>query len=1370
MTETKPKDYWISPTALKISLNALSDPDYMQASAASGAMIMCYMKGINGLEFDHGHNYKRWPLKISPTYFTTPTRKYVYVKIPRPTVDPADVDTDVAQVVFPSEHIDLYGMTDGGEQLGDVAYYYIYLQGIISGGEPTSDGLHRHWEQEINTGTLNSDEATEEGGTGEWWKYDPITDTVTFLKTIAYAVFDYLKAAQAEIHNLNVTGTFDAIKGYIDDIRSHNYQSGMLDGSGWRLTNDNGDGASELEVDMLKVRKKATFMELEIREETFVGGNQHYSPAGSVIYRVEYLDENDEALGYTVMKVPFLLKRFAFLGHFFNYAARKRIQRELTAEEWKKCHHFRCYLLADNGTTATRNWWKVGDQPRCQTFNKAISAENKRNNLYNWKKDHFNDDPSQPMPKYTTIEGPFETSYYWRLCTNVGSAILDDGHAYDFIDMPYEGWEVTDASGVTRRYSENEKASFRDGGSGIPVAGDTIVCMGNRTDQERMNMISLYTSGNDNNPPAIKGYRGIHTFSIEQANRVFEISPNEFLVRSRDFKLLDDAGYEFPVPIEKGEYTPGVRYHWYDRVSWAGCLWLCQVLDDYQWQDVAGNSYEAWRVENINYGEGDFEYTVSGLPGQEGSYTGTDHYYRTGTVSGTTVYYIKRFTYSEPSVNNDLWLREVNKGRAGIDGDGVEFVFIRTATNEAPYITNSSDTYQEKTYLDDDYLPLSSAGRCTDDPMGPTRALPFEWQAKRCMGDPDAEGNRTWNKYNERIGIAGGEMSLWATFSENAVRLDLDNENDTMLYSSSKGLISGNVTTTGTLFDGQSDVSSQATWSIQSASGCTATISGRTVTVTAMSAASGSVVVQAVYKGQTYTATLTLKKNVDEDKYDLVITPSSIAYNATTDTPATTVITVQVWRMSADGTRALAAPPSGYATYLLDGNTQLTYSAASSFTYTVDNSERGDITVKIAKGYTSDEYLDCETIPIAKSANGAPGGQGPQGPQGSQGKFQVVEYAISAYKTTATSTTMPYDCSESDWQSTAPLPSVYRPYVWKRSRIYDPATGSYTSWTYIRETGEKGTDGQNGKTGLWYRYAGVWGTDVDPSVGVTNTTTVGYYVREANGNNFWMNVKEANDPNTTTPGGTGWEAMTSVFEYFMTKATFADSAYLGSFIINHDWMISQYGGPSGKTYSDFNPSGFASYVAGNNPSYSGFIPNFAIDGLTGKTYQNDAHVKGEITADSGKIGKFNIQSDGSMSATSASLKLEGKGVGFDAALIVEGQTLFNALAVKANTYWRSSYPVSFLLATTGSITLPPIDKDGVNGVFPGTIIFVRSCYASGTTVYVNNTSNTRIAQANLNIRTYSDIGRSSAFYILVSGTVGIGDIDDGYVWCEFFCG
>ena len=190
MTEAKPKDYWISPTALRITLNALSDADYIQATAASGAMVLCYMKGIEGLEYDNGHNYKRWPLKISQTYFTTTSKKYVYIRIPRA----GNSETDTAMVVFPSEHIDLYGATEDGRQIGNAGYYYIWTQGIISASEPSNEGLRRHWEQNMVTGTLDSDEALDSGGTGEWWEYNPTTDMVTFLKKIAHGEFEELLA------------------------------------------------------------------------------------------------------------------------------------------------------------------------------------------------------------------------------------------------------------------------------------------------------------------------------------------------------------------------------------------------------------------------------------------------------------------------------------------------------------------------------------------------------------------------------------------------------------------------------------------------------------------------------------------------------------------------------------------------------------------------------------------------------------------------------------------------------------------------------------------------------------------------------------------------------------------------------------------------------------------------------------------------------------------------------------------------------------------------------------------------------------------------------------------------------------------------
>jgi hypothetical protein len=106
--------------------------------------------------------------------------------------------------------------------------------------------------------------------------------------------------------------------------------------------------------------------------------------------------------------------------------------------------------------------------------------------------------------------------------------------------------------------------------------------------------------------------------------------------------------------------------------------------------------------------------------------------------------------------------------------------------------------------------------------------------------------------------------------------------------------------------------------------------------------------------------------------------------------------------------------------------------------------------------------------------------------------------------------------------------------------------------------------------------------------------------------------------------------MTAVFKYIITEALFTSNAKLGSFIFNNDWMISTNGSPSGKTYYDFDPNGFKNYIT-SGTSYSGFIPNFAVDGKTGKTYQNDAYVKGTINATSGSItGNMNVGTDGNV--------------------------------------------------------------------------------------------------------------------------------------------
>lgn len=91
-----------------------------------------------------------------------------------------------------------------------------------------------------------------------------------------------------------------------------------------------------------------------------------------------------------------------------------------------------------------------------------------------------------------------------------------------------------------------------------------------------------------------------------------------------------------------------------------------------------------------------------------------------------------------------------------------------------------------------------------------------------------------------------------------------------------------------------------------------------------------------------------------------------------------------------------------------------------------------------------------------------------------------------------------------------------------------------------------------------------------------------------------------------------WESMTNDFKYLITEAIFGSYAHFGSSIINGDWLLSQHGtinGGASTNYQAFDPS------HPNDNTGSNFIPNYCVDLLLGKSYQNDAVIRGTIMAD-----------------------------------------------------------------------------------------------------------------------------------------------------------
>lgn len=229
---------------------------------------------------------------------------------------------------------------------------------------------------------------------------------------------------------------------YANYIQSINYSSGAL-GEGFLVKVDPKTGKSYIEVDELFVRMKAMFTALEIKKLSYAGGNFIFSSAGAKCVKVEEYDT-----------------------------------------------FWRCYFLADDGTTAIENDFCLDDQVRYGEFNIKPGV-------------------------YEDVSNRF----YWRLCVGIGE---------NYIDLSKTDSEAPD--------------------NDFPKEGDSLVQLGNRTDKKRQNAIIVSVYGDD--APSIHQYAGIDSYSLA-GKEVTVISPNgnkftgDFFLKTgvnilTQFRILED--------------------------------------------------------------------------------------------------------------------------------------------------------------------------------------------------------------------------------------------------------------------------------------------------------------------------------------------------------------------------------------------------------------------------------------------------------------------------------------------------------------------------------------------------------------------------------------------------------------------------------------------------------------------------------------------------------------------------------------------------------------------------------------------------------------------------------------------------------------
>lgn len=279
-------------------------------------------------------------------------------------------------------------------------------------------------------------------------------------------------------------------------LKSLNYNN--AEQTGFAIEQKN--GKYQMSITDLIVWGKAIFNTLQLRELSYVGGNIVLSPSASKLTHVVEIRNNDG---------------------------------EITG--WK------CYLLADDGSTATINSWKVDDQARCQTFNiKTGVYENVGN------KD------------------------YWRRVTEVSqdNEVITDGNGHELYDGNKFAWIILSKTDC----SEGADAVVNKNNS--PAAGDSLALIGNRTDKSRQNMLLLETEGSE--APRFVMYRGINNYSL--ANRsIVSVSYNGINIRIGYIHYTSPSGDTIWAPCYRGDWKEGTEYSYYDEVTWLGTRWLCIV-------------------------------------------------------------------------------------------------------------------------------------------------------------------------------------------------------------------------------------------------------------------------------------------------------------------------------------------------------------------------------------------------------------------------------------------------------------------------------------------------------------------------------------------------------------------------------------------------------------------------------------------------------------------------------------------------------------------------------------------------------------------------------------------------------------------------
>jgi hypothetical protein len=434
----------------------------------------------------------------------------------------------------------------------------------------TANYASKAGEVDIESETLQKFFRKDDPAEGEENVAEEVRRKVTFRKDATFeqsAVFkeaaDMLKGFTAHelaafLKGFTIAGQF-GIDEYgdmiLNTIRSLEYNNAAE--QGFSIEKEK-NGKYHAFVTNLTIWGKAIFHELEVRKLSYSGGNIYLSGSGSKLVKV----------------IP--VKKSVSDG--------VKSWVETTADD-TECVGWKCYLLSDNGTTATMNYWQEGDQVRCQTIgeitaggtyqdasnksywrtipNGGVSTQNEK--IYGTMTETYLDEAGKEQTREVQVELYGGQSFAW---------IVVGKHSEDL-----DGYTDEDSAPTETR--------------GIPADGDTIVLDGNRHRNEhgeydktdRQNVIVLETTGEY--APRIACYANIseykHTITKsvngedkEVSLSVFETSPKGGTkINSSRFEWISNDGSTINIINYRGDWVKGNTYHKNDQVNHNNAVWVC---------------------------------------------------------------------------------------------------------------------------------------------------------------------------------------------------------------------------------------------------------------------------------------------------------------------------------------------------------------------------------------------------------------------------------------------------------------------------------------------------------------------------------------------------------------------------------------------------------------------------------------------------------------------------------------------------------------------------------------------------------------------------------------------------------------------------